>query len=89
MAARKQSQPTARSIIARQETPADTVDPNASGTRWLSVEEMAEHLGIGRSLAYQLVRTAQVPAARLGTVWRIPLDLLDASLLAEATRRKE
>ena len=38
----------------------------------VSVEEAAKILGIGRGLAYQMVRERRVPALRFGRVIRIP-----------------
>lgn len=38
----------------------------------LSVEEAARVLGVSRGVAYQCVRTGEIPAIRLGKCWRIP-----------------
>ncbi len=88
LAARTRTQPTAGSNAARQEAHVDTLAPTASGTQWLSVDEMAEHLGIGRTLAYELVRSGRVPSVKIGTLWRIPLGRLDAALLDETAQRR-
>lgn len=37
----------------------------------ISVAEAAKVLGIGRNLAYQLVRTGEIPAKRLGRRWLV------------------
>lgn len=44
----------------------------------LSVEEAAELLGIGRGLAYELVRTHQIPSLRLGRRVVVPRAQLEA-----------
>jgi excisionase family DNA binding protein len=44
--------------------------------RILTVEEMAAFLGIGRSLAYSLVKRGEIPSVRLGRLYRIPRDTL-------------
>ncbi len=44
----------------------------------LTVEEAAELLGIGRSLAYEMVRTGKIPALRLGGKWLISRSRLKA-----------
>ena len=44
----------------------------------LTVEEAAQRLGIGRSLAWRLVRSGELPSVRLGRLVRIPeQSLLD------------
>jgi len=45
-----------------------------------TVEEAAELLGIGRNLAYDGVRSGEIPAVRIGTSWRVPKASLDALL---------
>jgi excisionase family DNA binding protein len=42
-----------------------------------TVEEAARVLGIGRSLAYALVRTGQLPALRIGRRLVVPRAALD------------
>lgn len=54
--------------------------------RWLTVDELASYLHIGRTRAYEYVRSGRVPAVRFGTVWRIPLQVLEETLTAEAHR---
>jgi excisionase family DNA binding protein len=38
----------------------------------LTVEEAARRLGIGRSLAWRLVRSGELPSVRLGRLVRVP-----------------
>ena len=38
---------------------------------WLSVAELCELLGIGRTLAYQLVAEHAIPAVRIGRAIRV------------------
>jgi len=38
----------------------------------LTVEEVARRLGIGRSLAWRLVRSGELPSVRLGRLVRVP-----------------
>lgn len=40
----------------------------------LSVEESAQALGIGRTLAYRLVAQEVIPAVRLGGRWVVPKE---------------
>ncbi len=43
----------------------------------LTVEEAAQRLGIGRTLAWQLVRDGQLPSVRLGRLVRVPVRGLE------------
>jgi excisionase family DNA binding protein len=51
--------------------------------RTLTVEECAKVLGIGRSAAYEAVRSGQIPTIRVGRRFLIPKSALDR-LLDEA-----
>lgn len=42
----------------------------------LTVEEAARRLGIGRTLAWQLVRQGELPVVRLGRCVRVPYQAL-------------
>jgi excisionase family DNA binding protein len=44
---------------------------------FISVSELAARLRVSRTTAYQLVRSNQVPAIRLGGSIRIPTSALD------------
>lgn len=58
--------------------PAVLADPSSKvGTLLLTVEEAAQHLGIGRSLAWRLVRQGALPSVRLGRLVRVPQLVLD------------
>jgi excisionase family DNA binding protein len=46
----------------------------------MSVEQVAEYLNIGRSLAYEAVRSGQIPCFRIGNSYRVPRAKLDALL---------
>jgi excisionase family DNA binding protein len=46
----------------------------------LTVEEAARRLGIGRSLAWRLVRSGELPSVRLGRLVRVPERKLQAWL---------
>jgi len=47
-------------------------------TAWLTLEEAAKHLKIGKSTIYRLAREGDLPAHRMGRVWRFDIDELDA-----------
>ena len=48
--------------------------------RTCSVEVAGEILGIGRSAAYQAVRTGEIPAIRVGKRWIVLMHALDQML---------
>jgi excisionase family DNA binding protein len=52
----------------------------------LTVEQTAKLLGIGRSTAYELVRTGDIPSLRLGRRIVVPRSQLDRLLQIDATR---
>jgi len=49
---------------------------------WLTLEEAAKHLRIGKSTMYRLARGGDLPAHRVGRVWRFDADELDEWLKA-------
>ena len=51
----------------------------------MTVEQLAQALNIGRTMAYRLVRSGAVQSVRFGVAIRIP----EAALLAAVVRKKE
>ena len=49
-----------------------------------TVEEAAERLRIGRTLAYELARRGELPVVRLGRTLRVPRHALEQMLTAAA-----
>lgn len=47
---------------------------------YLSLEEVADHLGVTYQLIYRLVRSGELPAARLGRIYRVSTRDLEAYL---------
>ena len=45
--------------------------------RWLSVEEIAEHLGVSRDTVYTWVNTKEMPAHKVGRLWKFDKDEVD------------
>lgn len=45
--------------------------------RALSVEEVAEYLGLSRDTVYRKARRGEIPGIRVGRSWRFPLDILE------------
>lgn len=43
----------------------------------MDINELAEHLRIGKNAAYDLVRSNQIKALRIGRTWRIPIESIN------------
>jgi len=46
--------------------------------RWLSVDEIALHLGIKKDTVYRWITEKQMPAHRLGRLWKFKKEQVDA-----------
>jgi len=57
-------------------------------TTWLTLEEAAKHLKIGKSTIYRLAREGDLPAHRMGRVWRFDAEELDAWVKKHHTAAK-
>jgi len=44
---------------------------------WVSVEEVAKHLGIARDTVYRWIERRDMPAHRVGRLWKFKLDEVD------------
>lgn len=45
--------------------------------RWLSVEEIAVHLGVNRDTIYKWIERKQMPAHKLGKLWKFKVSEID------------
>jgi excisionase family DNA binding protein len=45
--------------------------------RWLSVDEIAEYLGIKRDTAYKWISEKHMPAHKLGRLWKFKKEEID------------
>lgn len=52
----------------------------------MSVIEMANSLGIGRNVAYNLVKNGRIPSIKIGRQIRIPKKAFEKWLLDEITK---
>ena len=60
--------------------------------RWLSVDEIAVHLGIKRDTVYKWIAEKQMPAHRMGRLWKFRKEEVDEwvlSGLSESGTEKE
>lgn len=46
--------------------------------RWLSVEEIADYLGIKRDTVYKWIDRKKMPAHKLGSLWKFRKEEIDA-----------
>jgi excisionase family DNA binding protein len=49
--------------------------------KWLSVEEIAEHLGISKETVYRWLEKGKIPAHRVGKLWKFRASEVDAWVL--------
>lgn len=45
--------------------------------RWLSVEEIAEYLGVSKDTVYAWINKRNMPAQRIGRLWKFKTDDVD------------
>ena len=57
--------------------------------RWLSVEEIAEHLGVTRDSIYRWIERRGLPAHKVGKLWKFKKDEVDAWVRSGGTRDDE
>lgn len=51
-----------------------------TNSKVIKVEDLVSILGIGRNMAYALVRSGQIRSVRIGRCYRIPLSAVDEYL---------
>ena len=57
----------------------------AKAKKFLTLEEVAELLGVNYQLIYRLIRSGELPAIRLGRIYRVTEEDLDAYLAKKKT----
>lgn len=45
--------------------------------RWLSVDEIATYLGVKRDTVYKWIERKQMPAHKVGRLWKFKVDEVD------------
>jgi excisionase family DNA binding protein len=50
---------------------------DVTSDRWLSVEEIAAYLGIKRDTVYKWIERKQMPAHKVGSLWKFKRDEID------------
>jgi excisionase family DNA binding protein len=68
----------------------DTVRYLANGSMmtepWVSVEEVAKHLGVAKDSVYRWIETRHLPAHKVGRLWKFRLTEVDAWVKEQADR---
>lgn len=49
---------------------------------WVSVEEVANHLGIAKDTVYRWIESKSLPAHRVGRLWKCKLSQVDGWIMA-------
>lgn len=57
--------------------------------RWLSIEEIAIHLGIKKDTAYKWVAKKRMPAHKVGRLWKFDKAEIDAWVKSGAANREK
>lgn len=50
----------------------------------ISLEILCEMLGVGKNAAYELLRSKQIKAFRIGRTWKIPKKSVEEYILRQA-----
>lgn len=56
---------------------------------WVSVEEVANHLGIAKDTVYRWIEAKSLPAHRVGRLWKFKLSHVDAWIEAGGAAESE
>jgi excisionase family DNA binding protein len=46
--------------------------------RWLSVDEISVHLGVSRDTVYRWIEQSELPAHKVGRLWKFKVSEVDA-----------
>ena len=53
-----------------------------SDNRWLSTDEIAEHLGVKRDTIYKWIERHHLPAHKVGRLWKFRKQEIDAWIMS-------
>jgi excisionase family DNA binding protein len=57
--------------------------------RWLSVEEIAVHLGVSKDSVYAWINKRKMPAHRIGRFWKFKANEVDKWILSGGSAESE
>lgn len=52
-------------------------DREVSAEPWVSVERVAQHLGVAKDSVYRWIETRRLPAHRIGRLWKFKVSEVD------------
>jgi len=64
------------------QTPENTMEE-----RWLSVEEIAQHLGVKRDTVYKWIEKNTIPAHKVGRLWKFKISQVDAWVESDKAKK--
>jgi excisionase family DNA binding protein len=56
---------------------------------WVSVEDVAKHLGVARDSVYRWIESRGLPAHKVGRIWKFKLSQVDAWVEAGGAKADE
>jgi excisionase family DNA binding protein len=56
---------------------------------WVSVEDVAKHLGVARDSVYRWIDSRGLPAHKVGRIWKFKLSQVDAWVEAGGAKADE
>jgi excisionase family DNA binding protein len=63
--------------------------PMSGPERWHSLEEIAEHLGVSQDTIHRWIRTKQMPAHKVGRLWKFDVAEVNDWVKSGKAGRKE
>jgi len=61
---------------------------HAGADRWLSVDEIADYLGVSRDTIYSWLADKRMPAHKVGKLWKFQKNEVDHWIRSGKARRK-
>lgn len=65
-----------------------SVQGGALAEPWVSVEEVAKHLGVTKDSVYRWIDHRDLPAHKIGRLWKFKLSEVDNWVVAAGAERK-
>jgi excisionase family DNA binding protein len=57
--------------------------------QWVSVEDVAKHLGVAKDSVYRWIEARKLPAQRIGRLWKFKLSEVDEWVRVGGTQEVE
>jgi excisionase family DNA binding protein len=55
--------------------------------KWLTLDELAEYLKLGRTTLYRMAQEGDIPASKVGSQWRFDREEIDDWVRAQRSSR--